>query len=187
MQPFKSMGSKNLSSDSNSPAFRISTLIFIRDERQRLLLLHRSNPPNCKKWSPVGGKLDVGKGESPFECAIRETNEETGFAVDESDLHLFSCISEKNYEGAGHWLMFLFSCRKPLPFLPQAGPEGEFGFFDRSSIESMAIPYSDKLLIWPLFDKFAEDGFVAVRADCTISDNPDIKIEEQFQLLNETY
>lgn len=176
---------KSLSHDSESPIFRISTLIFLRDERQRLLMLHRSKPPNCKKWSPVGGKLDVYKGESPFECAMRETYEETGFVVDESNLHLFACVSEKNYENAGHWLMFLFSCRKPLPFLPQAGPEGEFGFFDRSDIESVAIPCSDKLLVWPLFDKFADGGFAAVRADCTISNKPDIKIEEQFQLLNE--
>jgi len=166
--------------DSGSPIFRISTLVFLRDQRQRLLLLRRSKSPNLGKWSPIGGKLDTEEGESPFECAIRETHEETGLRVAVGDLHLFAYISEKNYENNGHWLMFLFSWRKTLPFLPQNGPEGEFTFFERNELDSIPIPESDKLLVWPFFDEYAEGGFVAVRADCSMPDKPNIKVEERF-------
>ena len=53
--------------------FRISTLVFLRDRKDRFLLLRRARRPNMGKWSPVGGKLDMDRGESPFECARRET------------------------------------------------------------------------------------------------------------------
>ncbi|MBO93427.1 MAG: NUDIX hydrolase [Opitutales bacterium] len=174
------MSSAPCSADSPSATFRISTLIFLRDERQRLLLLRRSKSPNLGKWSPIGGKLETHAGESPFECAIRETREETDFRIETDDLHLFAYVSEKHYENDGHWLMFLFSCRKSLTFLPQNGPEGEFSFFERSEIDSISIPENDKLLVWPFFDENAERGFAAVRADCSISGQPKINIEERI-------
>ena len=161
-----------------SSDFRISTLVFLRNPNEELLMLKRSKAPNAGKWSPIGGKLETSQGESPFECAIRETYEETGFEIQEPDLHLFACVSEKNYENAGHWLMFLFACHKPLPFLPQKGDEGDFAFFRRSNIESMDIPRSDKTLIWPLFDEYKDGGFVVVRANCSKPDKLQIKIEE---------
>ena len=160
--------------------FRISTLIFLRDVNQRLLLLRRSKSPNLGKWSPIGGKLDFLKGESPFECAMRETKEETDFEVNEKDLHLFAYVSEKNYENDGHWLMFLFSCNKTLPFLPQDGKEGSFAFFDRCEINTLNIPKSDELLIWPLFDKYGKEGFAAVRSDFTVPAEMKMKIEESY-------
>lgn len=158
--------------------FRISTLIFIKDINQRLLLIRRCKSPNQGKWSPIGGKLDQASGESPFECAMRETREETGFKVKESDLHLFAYVAEKNYENAGHWLMFLFACNKVLPFIPKNGKEGSFAVFERSQIEDLDIPESDNSLIWPLYDKYGQGGFAAVRSDFTISGMTEIKVEE---------
>ena len=84
--------------------------------------------PNCDCWSPIGGKLDMPAGESPYECARRETEEEIGLVIDDGDLHCFGYISEKSYEGAGHWLMFLFECRKVVNDLPIAIDEGHLGF-----------------------------------------------------------
>ena len=46
-------------------------------------------------------------GESPYECAKRESYEELGLELHDDDLNLFGYVSEKNYEGGGHWLMFL--------------------------------------------------------------------------------
>ena len=109
---------------------------------------------------------------------MRETKEETGLQIIEADLHLFACVSEKNYENAGHWLMFLFNCKKELSYLPIDGDEGEFEFFPRSLIESMVIPPSDQNLIWPLFDNYSESGFAVVRTDCTDPNNLEIKVEE---------
>ena len=95
--------------------YKIAVLVFLENRAGEQLLLLRAKPPNLGVWSPIGGKLEMATGESPFECAVRETREETGLEVAASDLHLFSIIAEKAYEGETHWLMFLFRCRRPLP------------------------------------------------------------------------
>jgi 8-oxo-dGTP diphosphatase len=157
--------------------FKISVLVFLRDARGRQLLIKRSKAPNLGCWSPIGGKLEMERGESPFECAVRETAEEVGLTLAEADLHLFGYISEKNYEGGGHWLMFLFDCRKVLPGLPPNGDEGEFGFFTRTEIEDLAIPPTDRVLVWPWYDKH-RNGFVALRADCAPNQPLDVFVEQ---------
>jgi 8-oxo-dGTP diphosphatase len=159
--------------------FKISVLVFLRDGAGCLLLIKRSNAPNLGCWSPIGGKLEMGLGESPFECAIRETKEEVGLATSVQDMHLFGYISEKNYEGGGHWLMFLFDCRKPLPGLPPAGDEGEFGLFAREEIEKLAIPPTDRVLVWPWYDTH-RGGFVALRADCAPNRPLEVVVEQML-------
>jgi len=157
--------------------FKISVLVFLRDGAGRLLLIKRRKAPNLGYWSPIGGKLEMAEGESPFECAIRETGEEVGLAVMEKDLHLFGYISEKNYEGGGHWLMFLFDCQKLLPGLPPTGDEGEFGFFTHKEIEKLAVPPTDRVLVWPWYDK-QRGGFVALRADCAPNEALKVIVEQ---------
>jgi len=146
--------------------FKISVLVFIKDAAGRHLLIRRRKAPNRDCWSPIGGKLEMALGESPFECAVRETAEETGHALTTGDLHLFGMISERGYEGAGHWLMFLFDCKKPLAALPADIDEGNFGFFARDEIEALALPPTDRVLVWPIYDRH-RCGFIAYRADCT--------------------
>ncbi len=146
--------------------FKISCLLFFRDDTDRLLLIKRRRSPNLGCWSPPGGKLEMTKGESPFECAKRETLEEIGIVVKDSDLHLFGYVSEKSYEGNGHWLMFLFDCLVPLDNLPRNIDEGYFNFFTRAQINSLSIPPSDHELVWPYYDR-RNEGFWGVRADCS--------------------
>ncbi|MDR3229612.1 MAG: NUDIX domain-containing protein [Puniceicoccales bacterium] len=148
--------------------FKISVLVFIKDLSGRQLLIRRRKAPNKDCWSPVGGKLEMALGESPFECAVRETGEETGLGVATTDLHLFGMISERGYEGGGHWLMFLFNCHKPLEALPQEIDEGHFGLFARSEIDALALPPTDRVLVWPVYDEH-RDGFIAYRADCSLA------------------
>lgn len=45
----------------------------------QVLFLNRQKLPWMGRWNGVGGKLDAG--ESPLECIIRETKEETGLDV----------------------------------------------------------------------------------------------------------
>ena len=68
-------------------------------------------------------------GESPFECAKREALEEVGIDLADQDLNLFGYVSEKNYEGKNHWLMFLFEVIPLLGTVPRPINEGCFKFF----------------------------------------------------------
>jgi len=119
-------------------------------------------------WTPIGGKLEMATGESPFECAVRETGEETGLRIAPADLHLFAMIAEKAYQGDTHWLMFLFRCKKPIAQLPPDITEGKFAFFSREKIRALPIPETDKAALWPIFDQY-RDSFVALKADCAVS------------------
>ena len=159
---------------------KISCLLFIRNIKNQLLLLKRSNSPNKGTWSPPGGKLNMPSGESPIECAKREALEETGLILTDEDLALFGYVSEKGYENDCHWLMFLFDCKKTILEIPKAFEEGYFGFFDRADIDCLKIPQSDHQLVWPFYDSRSQ-GFWGIKADCTEPSNVKIKIESKPQ------
>ncbi len=148
--------------------YKISVLVFIENKAGDQLLLLRAKQPNLGVWTPIGGKLEMATGESPFECAIRETEEETGLVIRQEDLHLFAMIAEKAYQGATHWLMFLFRCKRAIDGLPSDIDEGRFAFFSREAIRTLPIPETDKAALWPIFDQYKE-GFVSLRADCSVS------------------
>lgn len=157
--------------------FKISVLIYLRDKEGRLLLMRRKQAPNLGLWSSIGGKLEMDLGESPFECAIRETREEIGVTLTESDLHLFGIITEKHYESNGHWMMFLFNCRVVLENLPPDIEEGEFAFHEPSALEQLPIPETDRKALWPVYFKH-RTGFVSLRADCHPDNDLQIITEE---------
>ena len=155
----------------------IAVLVFLENAAGEHLLLLRAKPPNLGVWSPIGGKLETAHGESPFECAVRETREETGHEIVAADLHLFAMIAEKAYEGQAHWLMFLFRCRRPIPALPADISEGKFGFFSRAKIDAIPLPETDRTALWPIYDRY-RDRFVALKADCAPGQSVRVDIEE---------
>ncbi len=158
-------------------SYKIAVLVFLENAAGEHLLLLRAKPPNLGSWSPIGGKLETATGESPFECAVRETHEETGLTVTTGDLHLFAMIAEKAYENESHWLMFLFRCRRPIPSLPPAIKEGRFGFFSRAAINALPIPETDRNALWPIYDRH-RDHFVALKADCLPGQPVRVEIEQ---------
>lgn len=157
--------------------FKISVLVFVRNSAGEILLIERNKEPNKGCWSPIGGKLEMEQGESPYECAIRETGEEIGHIVSEDDLHLFCMISEKGYEGKTHWLMFLFDCLKPIEGLPEVIDEGRFAFFEESQIDSLSIPETDRKLLWDIYRQ-DRSGFTALRANCLGGIPQDVVVEQ---------
>jgi 8-oxo-dGTP diphosphatase len=156
---------------------KIAVLVFLENPAGEQLLMLRAKPPNLGVWSPIGGKLETATGESPFECAIRETREETGFELVAADLHLFAMIAEKAYEGQSHWLLFLFRVLRPIPALPPDITEGRFGFFSRAGIDRLPIPETDRTALWPIYDQYRE-RFVALRADCAPGQALRVEIEQ---------
>ncbi|WP_269541797.1 NUDIX hydrolase [Cerasicoccus fimbriatus] len=163
----------------NQLPFKISVLVFLRGNDGRLLLIERRKAPNYGCWSPIGGKLEMALGESPFECAVREVEEEVRLKITTNDLHLFGYVSEKGFEGNGHWLMFLFDCKKPIPALPAEIDEGQFAFYTREEINDLAIPPTDHQLVWPYYDSHRE-RFIALRADCHPDRDLEIVVEQSL-------
>lgn len=164
---------------SDTLPYKVSALLFLRKANGKLLLIKRRKEPNLGLWSGIGGKLEMGLGESPYECAIREAQEEVNLNLCESDLHLFCMIAEKNYEAKTHWLMFLFDCKKPIADLPPSIEEGEFGFHHPGVIYDLDIPETDRVALWPTYFKH-RSGFVALRANCQPGSKLCTVVEERF-------
>ena len=76
-----------------------STLIYLENEAGEYLMLHRvkkENDINRDKWIGVGGGFEYG--ESPEECAVRETWEETGLTLTDyryRGIVTFDCEGQK--------------------------------------------------------------------------------------------
>lgn len=161
----------------NALPFKVSVLIFVKNYQGDFLLLKRNKSPNLGCWTPIGGKVHMDQGESPFECAIREAEEESGLALSNDDLHLFAMISEKAYEGQNHWLLFLFNCLKPIESLPEPISEGYFQFFSRDAIDGLNLPQTDREGLWNIYDHHRK-GFVALKANCHPGRKLEIILEE---------
>lgn len=141
---------------------KISTLLYCFNERDEVLLMERAQEPNLGLWSPPGGKLRVEQGESPHLCACREAGEEMGVAIAPGEMRLMGIVTEVGFSGNAHWLMFLFEVTRKLGSVPAAHREGRFAFHSRAALEGLALPATDREMIWPLFWKH-RGGFFAAR------------------------
>jgi len=154
--------------------YKIACLCDLRDAQGRILLLRRIRTPNLGMCSPIGGKLDVAHGESPAQCAQREILEEAGLEVPIDRLHLMGLVSEASFEGAGHWLMFVYRVLGPVEVEPRDMREGRLDWFDLAELENLPLPETDRKIIWPLVRRAESStgacglpGFFAVHIDCT--------------------
>jgi 8-oxo-dGTP diphosphatase len=154
--------------------YRLACLCDLRDEKNRVLLLRRKKSPNYGLCSPIGGKLDMGTGESPAQCARREILEEAGLDVPIERLHLGGLISEAGFEGKGHWLLFYYRVLGPVWVEPRDMREGQLDWFTMEEIEGggLPLPETDRKIIWPLVRKHergggVRPGFFTLHIDCT--------------------
>ncbi len=162
--------------DTGPLPYKIACLCDLRDDQNRVLLLHRKKAPNLGLCSPIGGKLDMDTGESPAQCALREIHEEAGIEVPIERLHLGGMIAEAGFEGTGHWLLFYYRVLGPVEVEEREFHEGQLRWHEHDSIDSLPLPESDRKVIWPLIrqhegpaatDPHARPGFFAVHIDCT--------------------
>ncbi len=64
----------------NDKYWNLVSTIYLFDKNNRVLLQLRDNKPNITSpnvWGPVGGHCN--HGETPYDCALREFKEETGY------------------------------------------------------------------------------------------------------------
>ena len=145
--------------------YKVATLLYCFNERDEVLLQERAHEPNLGLWSPAGGKLHTGIGESPYGCACREAQEEMGLCLAPKDLRLAGLVSEDGYAGQSHWLMFLFEVKPRLRSLPPPCREGRFEFFSRQALAALQVPQTDRESIWPWFWQY-RGGFFAAHCHC---------------------
>lgn len=159
--------------------YKISTLLYCFNEADEVLLLKRAQEPNQGLWSPAGGKLKTELGESPYACACREGKEEMLVDLNPGDLHLTGLVSEFGYQGAAHWLMFLYEVKFPINELPPPNREGNFAFFKQSEVEFLDVPESDRESIWPWFWRH-RGGFFAAHCHYHEDGKMDWSLEESL-------
>ena len=160
------------SSTSELP-YRLACLCDLRDQRGRILMLDRVRSPNRGLSSPIGGKLDTLSGESPAECAQREIEEEALIRIPLSRLHFGGIISERAFEGRGHWLMFYFRVLGAVTVEEREMEEGTLRWHSPEELDSLPLPETDRQVIWPLIKacepvQGTDDrpGFFSAHIDC---------------------
>ena len=146
------------------PGYTVATLCFLFDAAGRTLLLERTRPPHRGLHSPIGGKLETATGESPAACAAREIHEEAGIQVGVEDLHLAAVVSEADFPGVGHLLMFLYEVTRPVEVPEGVIGEGRLGWHDLAGLDALALPETDRRVLWPLFLRH-RGGFFAAHID----------------------
>ena len=115
----------------------------------------------------ASGKIDTTTGEGPHECAVREIREETGIKIAPDELRLLGIVSERAYEGDGHWLIFLFEALRPVSRGELAWSEFDEGVLEWKRLEEvpdLPIPKTDREVMWPLVQSH-RSGFFSVHID----------------------
>lgn len=119
-----------------------STLVYLENAAGEYLMLHRvkkKNDINHDKWIGVGGGFE--RGESPEECALRETREETGLTLTDyryRGIVTFDCAGQEteymHLFTADRWTGELIEC-----------DEGDLEWVPKANVQQLPIWEGDKI------------------------------------------
>ena len=121
-----------------------STLIYLENEAGEYLMLHRvkkENDINRDKWIGVGGGFEYG--ESPEECAVRETWEETGLTL--TDFRYRGLVTFVSDQAPTEY-MHLFTAAR-WTGTPTPCEEGELAWIKKAELRSLPMWEGDKLFL----------------------------------------
>ena len=120
-----------------------TTLCYIEKDN-KYLMLHRvkkENDLNRDKWVGIGGKFLYG--ESPEECILRETLEETGLTL--TDLQYRGIVTFVSDQWGGEY-MHLFSAYNFTGELKECS-EGNLEWVKKEFVENLPIWQGDKIFL----------------------------------------
>ena len=121
-----------------------TTLCYIENDGA-YLMLHRTkkeNDENRDKWIGIGGKLEPG--ESPFDCARREIEEETGLVANILSYRGIITFVSDLY---GTEYMHLFTCSNFSGIIKANCDEGELTWVKKDKVLSLPIWEGDKIFL----------------------------------------
>lgn len=120
-----------------------TTLVYVERDGQYLMLhrVKKKNDLNHDKWIGVGGKCE--EGESPEECALRETREETGLTLEHPVYRGVVTFVSDQCEGE---YMHLFTADRFSGTLRECN-EGNLEWVPKSDVPSLPIWEGDKIFL----------------------------------------
>ena len=134
----------------------LSTLCYIEKDGQ-YLMLHRTkkkNDLNKDKWLGIGGKFE--EGESPEECIVRETREETGLILKDYKLHCIVTYVSTNWVTE---YMYVFTSKEFEGNLIECN-EGDLQWVDKDKVACLNTWEGDKIFLNKIQNG---DGFFTVK------------------------
>lgn len=121
-----------------------STLCYIENELGQYLMLHRikkKNDTNHDKWIGIGGKTE--EGETPTQCIIRETKEETGLTLPSPEYRGIVYFRSDEYPAED---MHLFKTNSYFGELIDCD-EGKLEWIDKNSLKSLPMWEGDVIFL----------------------------------------
>lgn len=119
----------------------LGTLVYARRGAE-VLVMHRRKEPNLGLWIAPGGKVELG--ESPYETARREMQEETGLTV--NSLQLRGLCTEVSPFPEWLWMLFIFETWDFSGELQAELREGDLAWLPIATyLYERPIPQADKI------------------------------------------
>jgi 8-oxo-dGTP diphosphatase len=121
----------------------VSTLCYLEKDNKYLMLLRnkKENDVNEGKWIGVGGKCE--KGESPEECVIRETFEETGIKLESLKMRGVMTFASEGWEDE---YIFVYTSDKFSGHITECN-EGELAWIDKDKIMVLNLWDGDRIFL----------------------------------------
>jgi 8-oxo-dGTP diphosphatase len=126
-------------------------------EGDRVVLIKRGHAPLLGEWSIPGGLLELG--ETIRQAAVREALEETGLAVEPSDLLgvYDRVVRDADDRILYHYVLIDFLCRRTAGEPHAAGDAAEARWFLRSELHTLSLAADTLDVIERGFEKFVRE------------------------------
>ncbi len=125
----------------------LSTLVYCLNDGQ-VLMMQRRKEPNFGLWVAPGGKIEIG--ESPYECAARELEEETGLHA--RSLVFRGLITEVSPQPDWQWMLFLYVVTDFSGDVGASHREGALKWWPVSEVSQLPIPQGDRVFYPRIID-----------------------------------
>lgn len=136
----------------------LATLCYLRKNGKTLMLRSLKNGHFKENlWNGLGGKLE--KGETPEECVIRETEEESGYKISNPKLVGLLTFPNQNSDG-NDWYVFVYKATKLFGKLKQSA-EGEVKWVKNEDVLKLNMSEGDYIFLpWIFENKFFSAKFI---------------------------